>query len=154
MKGHRMKKFKVLVIDDNKDFSKGFAEKLDLNGFDAEYALSGTNGLEKIIEHKNNSYDAVICDLVMPGLYGDKVFDELRKIDTHICFIMLTGHGNINNAVDLMKKGACYYYTKPLREEQFEELFLTLRKCIIGKKIILIGERVLSTLDLKEILAI
>ncbi len=146
-----MNEFNVLVIDDDVDLSKGLAEKLNLNGFNAEYAFNGTDGLRKIADNKHRHYDAVICDLVMPGLYGDKVFDELQKIDPHICFIMLTGYGNINNAVELIKKGACYYYSKPLKEEQFEELFQTLRKSIINKTILEVEKRILSTLDLKEL---
>ncbi len=147
-----MNHFNVLVIDDDDVLSKGLAEKLNLNGFNAECVLNGAEGIKKL-NTKHGHFDAVICDLVMPGMYGDKVFEELQKIDFHICFIMLTGYGNINNAVNLMKKGACFYYAKPLNETQFEELFLTLRKCIISKKIIQLEERVISTLDINEIFA-
>lgn len=146
-----MSKINVLIIDDKEEFSKGLQEKLILNGFAAEYCLSGEDSLEIIKNRKNNPFDVIICDLIMPGMPGDEVFENIRDIDFNICFIMLTGHGTIPHAIDLMKKGAYGYFTKPILEEEYEEFFLTIKRGVTQKKIRLIEEKVLTTTDTNHI---
>lgn len=146
-----MSKINVLIVDDQEEFSKGLKEKLVLNGFAAEYCLNGEDSLEIIKNRKNNPFNVVVCDLIMPGMSGDKVFKNIRNIDFNISFIMLTGHGTIPQAIDLMKKGAYGYFMKPILEEKYEEFFLTIRRGVIQKKIRLIEEKVLTTTDINHI---
>ncbi|MGA1839063.1 MAG: response regulator [bacterium] len=165
------KRINILVIDDEEGTSLGIAEKLELNksyNFKADYAFNGEEGLEKIkrgIQEKK-PYDAVICDLVMPGIWGDKVLEDALARDPYLCFIMLTGFGTIENAVLCMEKGAYYYFTKPIgmgKDEAksddvsesvkvvFKRLFETIKRGVIEKKIRATMQYVLTTLDIETI---
>jgi len=149
-----MNKIKVLIIDDDEDIlAKPLTEKLNLNGFTAEYAVSGEEGLARIKAENDRRFDAVICDLRMPGIDGTKVFEELQKIDPNICFIMLTGFG-IPNPVSLIKNGAHQYFQnlkKPLEIDQIDEFLWSIRRGVIKKKIRMFEEKVLTTIDFDEI---
>ncbi len=140
-----MSRINVLIIDDDLELSKGLTEKLNLNGFNAQYALNGKDGLKKIQEMKERPFDAVVCDLVMPGMRGNTVFEEMRKIDPYICFIMLTGYAEIQEAIQLVKMGAYQYFSKPFEGNHFEEFFLTIKRGVTSKKIGKFQEEVLST---------
>lgn len=162
----KRKKINVLVIDDEEGISKGLAEKLGFNNFKADYALNGKEALEKIKRclREKSPYDAVICDLIMPGIYGDKVLEDALNIDPYLCFIMLTGFGSIDNAVSCMGKGAYYYFTKPIGMDEgksedivkstgvaYERLFQTIKRGVIEKKIRMTMQYVLTTLDIDTI---
>ncbi len=146
-----MCKINVLIVDDNEEFSKGLQEKLILNGFTAEYCLSGEDSLKIIKNRRDSLFDVIICDLIMPGMSGDKVFESIRDIDPNICFIMLTGHGSITSAIEILKMGAYSYFTKPILEEKYEEFFLTIKRGVTQKKIRLMEEKVLTTTDINLI---
>jgi len=144
-------KIHVLVIDDDKMFSEVLTEKLQINGFNATYALSGKEGLEMINSDKGAPCDIVICDLSMPKMNGDIVFKEIQKIDPYMSVIMLTGKGSTQTAVDLMGMGVYRYFSKPLHEEQYEELFLTIKKGVTRSKLMTVEEKVLASLELDVI---
>lgn len=144
-------RIKVLIIDDDENHSKGLAEKLNLNGFSAEYVLDGKDGLKRIKMQKDKQFDAVVCDLKMPNMGGDDVFEKILQIAPTICFIILTGYGTIPNAVKLIRMGTYGYFKKPILKEQFDEFLLTIKRGVTEKKIRMIEEKVLSTFDFDKI---
>lgn len=102
---------KILIIDDERAIRRALREILEFEDFQVDEAENGAEGLEKA---KNTLYDIIFCDIKMPQMDGMEVLDALiaQKIDTPV--IMISGHGNIETAVDAIKKGAFDFIEKPL----------------------------------------
>lgn len=102
---------KILIIDDERAIRRALREILEFEDFQVDEAENGIEGLEKA---KNTLYDIIFCDIKMPQMDGMEVLDALtaQKIDTPV--IMISGHGNIETAVDAIKKGAFDFIEKPL----------------------------------------
>ena len=80
------------------------------SGFEIHEASDGKKGIDLI---KKESFDLVLCDIKMPKMDGIELLQRTRKINTSLPFIMLTGHGNIETAVESMKLGAYDFISKP-----------------------------------------
>jgi DNA-binding NtrC family response regulator len=115
---------KVLIIDDEKSIRVTLKEVLSYEDYDVETASNGAEGVEKF---KQDKYDAVLCDVKMPIMDGIETLDKLLEINPLIPVIMITGHGNVENAVKAIKVGACDYLEKPL---DLNFLLITLRNAI------------------------
>ncbi len=102
---------KILIIDDERAIRRALREILEFEDFQVDEAENGVEGFEKA---KNTLYDIIFCDIKMPQMDGMEVLDALiaQKIDTPV--IMISGHGNIETAVDAIKKGAFDFIEKPL----------------------------------------
>lgn len=102
---------KILIIDDEKAIRRALREILEFEEFEVEEAENGKEGFEKA---QSGSFDMIFCDIKMPLMDGMEVLDELikSKVDTPI--IMISGHGNIDTAVQAIKKGAFDFIEKPL----------------------------------------
>jgi len=114
---------KILVIDDEKSIRNTLREILEYEKFVVEDAADGPSAIEL---SSNNTYDVVLCDIKMPGMDGMEVLDHLlEKNDTPV--IMISGHGNIDTAVEAIKKGAFDYIAKPL---DLNRLLITIRNAM------------------------
>lgn len=102
---------KILIIDDEKSIRRALREILEFEKWEVEEAENGTEGLEKI---KQTSYDMVFCDIKMPQMDGMEVLSQLSTMDEPPPVIMISGHGNIETAVEAIKKGAFDFIEKPL----------------------------------------
>ncbi len=102
---------KILIIDDERAIRRALREILEFEEFEVEEAENGKEGFEKA---QSGSFDMIFCDIKMPLMDGMEVLDELikSKVDTPI--IMISGHGNIDTAVQAIKKGAFDFIEKPL----------------------------------------
>jgi two-component system, NtrC family, nitrogen regulation response regulator NtrX len=102
---------KILIIDDERAIRRALREILEFEDFQVDEAENGVEGLEKA---KNTLYDIIFCDIKMPQMDGMEVLDALtaQKIESPV--IMISGHGNIETAVDAIKKGAFDFIEKPL----------------------------------------
>ncbi|MFB6257243.1 MAG: sigma-54-dependent transcriptional regulator [Flavobacteriales bacterium] len=102
----------ILIIDDEKSIRNTLQEILEDEGFKVESVEDGPSGWEAI--HKGQ-HEVVLCDIKMPEMDGmellDKALDELQETPT---FIMITGHGTIETAVEAIQKGAFDFLEKPL----------------------------------------
>jgi two-component system response regulator HydG len=101
----------ILVIDDNESHARVVAEGLEREGYTAQIATTGGEGLEKLGAGR---FDVVVTDLVMQGVDGMKVLEEAKAIDPAMQVILVTGFGTVESAVDAMRKGAFNYLLKPL----------------------------------------
>ncbi len=115
---------KILIIDDEKAIRKTLSEILDYEGFKIEEAADGEEGWKMFCER---SYDVVLCDIKMPKMDGIEFLTKAmeKKGDTPI--IMISGHGNIETAVEAVKKGAFDYVSKP---PDLNRLLITIRNAI------------------------
>ncbi len=121
---------KILVIDDEDEIRTMLHEVLQMQGFNTSSASDGTRGLEKFKEE--NGFDLVLTDLMMPGIDGIEVLEEIKKIESTTEVILLTGHGSHDTAIDAMKKGAYDYLEKPM---DLMELILVVRKALERRRL-------------------
>jgi len=103
---------KILIIEDEEPIRRVLVRILtdEDSSFEIHEASNGKKGLDLI---KNDSYDLVLCDIKMPKVDGIELLQRTRKTNSTIPFIMLTGHGNIETAVESMKLGAYDFISKP-----------------------------------------
>lgn len=102
---------KILVIDDEKSIRRALTEILEFEDFEVDEAEDGKEGLEKA---KSSFYDIIFCDIKMPKMDGMEVLDAFQKEKVESPVIMISGHGNIETAVEAIKKGAFDFIEKPL----------------------------------------
>src|SRR5690349_21701449 len=100
----------ILVIDDEKAIRKALNEILTFEGFKVDEAADGAEGIKRIEE---NTYDCILCDIKMPKMDGIEVLQKAQELKPDVPFIVISGHGNIETAVDAVKKGAYDYISKP-----------------------------------------
>src|SRR6187455_1034920 len=114
----------ILIIDDEKAIRKALTEILSAEGYKTEEAGDGEEGLKKF---KERSYDVVLCDIKMPKLDGIEFLQKATESNADVPVIMISGHGNIETAVDAVKKGAFDYISKP---PDLNRLLITIRNAM------------------------
>lgn len=102
---------KILIIDDERSIRNTLKDILEFEKHTVELAEDGVAGFELI---KNNDYEMVLCDIKMPKKDGIEVLNEVLQIKPETIFIIISGHGNINTAVEAIKLGAYDFIEKPL----------------------------------------
>lgn len=102
---------KILVIDDERAIRNTLKEVLEYENYEVDIAEDGAEGL-KLFD--SNSYDVVLCDIKMPRMDGVEVLQKIAEIRDDTPVIMISGHGNIDTAVDAIKKGAFDFLEKPV----------------------------------------
>ena len=114
----------ILIIDDEKAIRKALMEILSAEGYKTEEAGDGEEGLKKF---KEKSYDVVLCDIKMPKLDGIEFLQKANEANADVPVIMISGHGNIETAVDAVKKGAFDYISKP---PDLNRMLITIRNAM------------------------
>ena len=115
---------KILVVDDEEVMRDVLASVLGGEGYLVRFAATGPDA---IAELKESPVDAVILDLMLPGMSGLEVLDEMKKMDADLPILMLTAQASIESAIAAMKKGAFDYVTKPFKHD---ELLILLQKAL------------------------
>lgn len=121
---------KILVIDDERPIRSTLQEILEFEKFKVDTAEDGQVGLEMILKNK---YDLVMCDIKMPKKDGLEVLTESIEKGIDVPFVMISGHGNIETAVEAIKKGAYDFIEKPL---DLNRTLVTLRNALDRKDIV------------------
>jgi len=101
---------RVLLVDDAKDFVEYMRRRLTARGMDISTAFNGQEALDII---KEQDFDVVVLDVLMPGMDGIETLQEIKKMKPELEVIMLTGHGTVESAAEGMKLGAVDYLLKP-----------------------------------------
>jgi two-component system, NtrC family, nitrogen regulation response regulator NtrX len=114
----------ILIVDDEKAIRKTLGEILSYEGYKIEEASDGEEGLQKFTTEK---FDIVLCDIKMPKMDGIEFLDKAKAVNPDIPIIMISGHGNIDTAVEAVKKGAFDYISKP---PDLNRLLITLRNAL------------------------
>ena len=105
---------KLLLIDDEPDILRVLGISLKADGYEVIPALNGAEGLEAFAAHKPS---IVITDIKMPGMDGIEVLEKIKEMDADTEVIIITGHGDIDNAIESLKYGASDFINKPVRDE-------------------------------------
>ncbi|MCF6279812.1 MAG: sigma-54 dependent transcriptional regulator [Flavobacteriaceae bacterium] len=128
---------KILIIEDEaairRVLKKIISEEND--AYEVEEAEDGLEGIEKI---KNNDYDLVLCDIKMPKMDGVEVLEKAKKIKPEIPMVMISGHGDLDTAVNTMRLGAFDYISKP---PDLNRLLNTVRNALVRKELVVENKR-------------
>ena len=115
---------RILIIDDEKSIRNTLKEILEYEKYEIELAEDGVKGLEVI---NSAQIDVVLCDIKMPKMDGIEVLSNIVTNHSDIPVIMISGHGDIETAVDALKKGAFDYVQKPL---DLNRILVTIRNAL------------------------
>ncbi|WP_264565217.1 sigma-54-dependent transcriptional regulator [Flavobacterium sp. N3904] len=123
---------KILIIEDEEPIRRVLARILteENESYQVEVAEDGVIGLEKI---KGNDYDLVLCDIKMPRMDGVELLEAVKKIDSEIPIVMISGHGDMETAINTMRLGAFDYISKP---PDLNRLLNTVRNALDRKKLV------------------
>lgn len=123
---------RILVIEDEAAIRRVLVKILseENESYKVEEAEDGLKGLEII---KNSDFDLVLCDIKMPKMDGVEVLEAARKIKPEIPFIMISGHGDLDTAVNTMRAGAFDYISKP---PDLNRLLTTVRNALDRKELV------------------
>ena len=121
---------KILVIDDERSIRNTLKEVLEYETHEVDVAVDGVEGIEMFAKGK---YELVLCDIKMPKMDGIEVLDKLIEMPGNAPIVMISGHGNIDTAVEAIKKGAFDFIEKPL---DLNRLLITIRNALERKDLI------------------
>lgn len=128
---------RILIIEDEaairRVLGKIISEEND--SYIVEEAVDGLDGMEKI---KDNDYDLVLCDIKMPKMDGVEVLERAKKLKPEIPFVMISGHGDLDTAVNTMRLGAFDYISKP---PDLNRLLNTVRNALDRKVLVVENKR-------------
>jgi len=123
-----MEQMKILLVDDEKTFIDNIASLLARRNYQAKAVYSGQEAVDAM---KSEESDVVVLDLKMPGMDGMTTMKEIRKLNKTSEFLMLTGHGSIDTALEAVKLGAHDYLAKPC---EIDELMEKIEEIAIKRK--------------------
>ena len=92
---------KILVIDDEQSIRNTLKEILEYEDFKVDLASEGLQAIDLV---EKNTYNAILCDIKMQGMDGIEVLEKIMAINPDVPVIMISGHGNIDTAVEAIKK--------------------------------------------------
>ena len=116
-----MQEFKVLMVDDEEDFVKTLAERMQMRDLSPDVALSGEQALKRV---QDDVPDVMVLDLKMPGIDGMEVLRRVRQAYPDVQVVILTGHGSERDEAEARRLGAFAYLQKPV---DMEKLVKTMR---------------------------
>ncbi|MBF4471128.1 MULTISPECIES: sigma-54-dependent transcriptional regulator [Flavobacterium] len=122
---------KILIIEDEEAIRRVLAKILceENESYEVDVAEDGVIGFGKI---KENDYDLVLCDIKMPKMDGVELLEAVKKIDTEVPIVMISGHGDMETAINTMRLGAFDYISKP---PDLNRLLNTVRNALDRKKL-------------------
>lgn len=115
---------KILIIDDEKSIRNTLKEILTYEGYEVTEAQDGMEGLKFVEKDK---FDIILSDIKMPKMDGIEVLEKLQEITPETPVVMISGHGNIDTAVEAIRKGAFDYISKPL---DLNRMLVTIRNAM------------------------
>lgn len=123
---------KILIIEDEAAIRRVLTKILseESSTYQVEEAEDGVQALEKI---KNTDYDLVLCDIKMPKMDGVELLEEVKKIKPEIPMVMISGHGDMETAIQTMRLGAFDYISKP---PDLNRLLNTVRNALDKKQLV------------------
>lgn len=115
---------RILIVDDEKSIRDTLKEILEYEGYEIEESENGEIALNQI---KKYNYDVVLCDIKMPKMDGIELLSKAAEVAPELPFIMISGHGTMETAIDATKKGAFDFISKP---PDLNKLLITVRNAV------------------------
>src|SRR5580658_3140660 len=110
---------RVLIVDDDVEMREAVAGLFSADGHACELAGDAIAALEVV---DRQTFDAVICDVVMEGMSGLELVDRVKRTHPALPVILITGKGGVSQAVDAVKRGAFEYIVKPFRGDELRRI--------------------------------
>jgi DNA-binding NtrC family response regulator len=129
-------KINLLLVDDEEQFAQSISKSLEIRGFNVIVINRGEKAVEAA---RNHPIDVVLLDLKMPGMSGEETLKVLKKEHKSMEVVILTGHGDIDSAIECTKTGAYSYLQKPC---ELDELLESLKNAY--------KEKVMNTKKIEE----
>lgn len=123
---------KILIVDDERSIRNTLKDILSYENYQVSLAENGMEALKMV---EANEFDVILCDIKMPEMDGLEVLEKLQEIAFDVPVIMISGHGNIDTAVEAIKKGAFDFIEKPL---DLNRILITIKNAL--DKAVLITE--------------
>jgi DNA-binding NtrC family response regulator len=124
---------RILIVDDEERFRNTMSRLLQIEGFETKTAGSGSDALQEL---QTNQYDIVILDVRMPEMTGPQVLARIKKINSEIEVIIMTGYASVDTAKEIMSLGAYDYLLKPYdTNELLEKIEAAYDRKIARKKL-------------------
>lgn len=101
---------KVLLVDDEKEFVEGLAERMELRGMNVTACTNPQEALDKV---DAEGFDAIVLDLQMPGIDGIEALKHIKEARPEMQVILLSGHATVEKGIEAMKLGAMDFVEKP-----------------------------------------
>ncbi len=121
---------KILIVDDDKGIRNTLREILQFEKYKVDEA---TDGLDCLVKIKQNKYDVIIMDIKMPKMDGMEAIERVQILSPDTPVVMISGHGNIDTAVEAVKKGAFDFISKP---PDLNRLLITIRNAMDKSELI------------------
>jgi DNA-binding NtrC family response regulator len=121
---------KILIIDDERAIRNTLKEILEFENYQVEVAENGKQGLDMATA---TAYDLIFSDIKMPEMDGIEVLNALREAEVESPVVMISGHGNIETAVDCIKRGAADFIEKPI---DLNRLLITTKNALEKKNLV------------------
>ena len=115
---------KILVVDDDKSIRRTLKDILEFEKYEV---IEANDGLDCMVKLKQNQFDVVILDVKMPKMDGMEVMEKIQTTKPELPVVMISGHGNIDTAVEAVKKGAFDFIQKP---PDLNRLLITIRNAM------------------------
>ena len=134
-------KFRLLVVDDEKNIREGLAAGLEMADYEVVIAADGSEGFNRFLK---GDIDLVITDLRMPALSGDELLKKILDEIPGFPVIILTGHGTLEAAVNAMRLGAWNFLSKPVNLDHLGEL---VKQALANRELVLKHRRLLEEME-------
>ncbi len=121
---------KILIVDDDKGIRNTLREILQFEKYTVDEA---TDGLDCLVKIKQNKYDVIVMDIKMPKMDGMEAIERVQILSPETPVVMISGHGNIDTAVEAVKKGAFDFISKP---PDLNRLLITIRNAMDKSELI------------------
>lgn len=134
---------KILIIEDEDSIRRVLIKiiKNEDSSFEVDEAADGVEGFDKLMD---SDYDLVLCDIKMPKMDGVEVLEKVQGFKPEIPFIMISGHGELETAVQAMRLGAFDYISKP---PDLNRLLNAIRNALDKKKLVVENTRLKKKVD-------
>jgi len=142
-----MAREKVLLVDDELEFTQVLSKRMRSRGVDVDTAASGREALEKV---RGKSYDAIILDLSMPEMDGIETLRHLIEDNPDLQVILLTGYGTLQEGIEAIKLGAMDFLEKPAK---IQKLIETIEEAKANKMLLVekrVEQRIKGILETKS----
>ena len=123
-----MNNLSVLIVDDEEELVSTLGERLELRGINTQIATDGERALEII---KSNPPQVVVLDVMMPGMGGFQILEQMKLLNIKIPVLLLTGYGSKNKGLEGVEMGAYDYLMKPM---DIDELIVKMQEAVESNK--------------------
>ncbi len=136
----------ILIIDDEKEICESISMILEYEDYNVDYTTDAESGLKKI---EYNNYDALLLDIQMPKMTGFEVLNWIKQNQIEISTIMISAHGNLENAIKATKLGAFDFIEKPIDRDK---LLISIRSAVGTTHLIKENKKLKESISKEEVI--